>query len=142
MPSKFNEGKYIAMAMINNLQTTAFAVLLAAFIYDVPLAFFIIKWLAVVVSDFGTLCFIFIRRLVEPPVGHLLDRHVGGDPARSPDREQRAVRREEQRHHDPADNGIRSKVERSHRPPEVPRRGRARASGSCRPWCTRPRSRA
>ena len=64
MPTKFNEGKYITMALVNSLQTTAFAVLLAAFVHDMPLPFFVIKFIAVVTSDAGTLCFIFVPKMV------------------------------------------------------------------------------
>ena len=46
VPTRYNEGKYISFCVANNLQTTLFAVLLAVFVYDTPVAFFIIKWSA------------------------------------------------------------------------------------------------
>merc|ERR1711988_1864146 len=55
--------KYIAFACANHLQTKAFAVLAAAFTYNEPLVTFLVKWLALTVSDFGTLCLIFIPKI-------------------------------------------------------------------------------
>ena len=59
VPTKYNEGKYLAICITNNLQTTFIAVLLAFFIHDSPVPFFIIKWTAILSCDAGTLFLIF-----------------------------------------------------------------------------------
>ena len=64
VPTKYNEGKYISFCVANNLQTTMFAVLLSLFVYDTPIAFFIIKWMAVLACDAGTLLLIFAPKMI------------------------------------------------------------------------------
>ena len=54
VPTKYNEGKYIGFCVANNLQTSLITVLLAFFIYEQPTAFFVIKWMAILVCDLGT----------------------------------------------------------------------------------------
>ena len=53
VPTKYNEGKFIGFCVANNLQTSLITVLLAFFIYEQPVAFFVIKWMAVLVCDLG-----------------------------------------------------------------------------------------
>lgn len=65
-PSRLNliaQGKYIAISITNSLQTTLIALLLAFFIYDNPVAFFIIKWTAVLGCDAGTLFLVFAPKV-------------------------------------------------------------------------------
>jgi len=63
IPSEYAETKYVAFACANHLQTKAFAILAAAFTYNEPEVTFTVKWLALTVSDFGTLCLIFLPKM-------------------------------------------------------------------------------
>mmetsp|Transcript_27157 Transcript_27157/g.67229 ORF Transcript_27157/g.67229 Transcript_27157/m.67229 type:complete len:877 (-) Transcript_27157:365-2995(-) len=63
IPSEYAETKYVAFACANHLQTKAFAILAAAFTYNEPQVTFTVKWLALTVSDFGTLCLIFLPKI-------------------------------------------------------------------------------
>jgi len=63
IPTQYAETKYVAFACANHLQTKAFAILAAAFTYHEPQVTFLVKWLALTVSDFGTLCLIFIPKI-------------------------------------------------------------------------------
>ena len=63
IPSQYAETKFIAFACANHLQTKAFAVLAIAFTYSEPTVVFLVKWLALTVSDMGTLCLIFVPKL-------------------------------------------------------------------------------
>jgi len=64
LPTMYNEGKYIAFCVANNLQTTLFGLLLSLFIYDTPIAFFIIKWISLLVCDAGALLLIFVPKII------------------------------------------------------------------------------
>lgn len=63
IPTQYAETKYVAFACANHLQTKLFALLAAAFTYDEPQVTFLVKWLALTVSDFGTLCLIFVPKI-------------------------------------------------------------------------------
>ena len=63
IPTQYAETKYIAFACANHMQTKAFAVVAAAFTYNEPGVTFLVKWLALTVSDMGTLCLIFVPKM-------------------------------------------------------------------------------
>jgi len=63
IPSEYAEGKYVAIACANHLQTKSFAILAASFTYNEPQVTFLVKWLALTVSDFGTLCLVFVPKI-------------------------------------------------------------------------------
>jgi len=64
IPVQYAESKYIAFALANHLQTKSFAVLAVIFTVDVPTVLAIVKFIAVIVSDLGTIALVFIPKMV------------------------------------------------------------------------------
>lgn len=64
VPTEFNEGKYISIAITNNLQTHTIAVALSFFIFNEPVGIFIVKWIAVLSCHAGSLFLIFVPKII------------------------------------------------------------------------------
>jgi len=69
VPSEFNEGKYVGVSLVNNLQTSVLALMLLFLVSDTPMVAFLVKWFEAYWSATVTLLMMFIPKMAAVHLG-------------------------------------------------------------------------